>query len=143
MNRASTSPEPLSTPFTASLDGVTIRVAPAFLPGESEPEENKYFWAYTVEIENNRPTTITLRTRHWDIVDMAGGRTSVSGRGVVGQEPAIAPGGRFRYTSGAPLSHPSGMMRGHYDFDCASGVQLTIPIPAFSLDSPHDRARPS
>lgn len=141
MTRAT--PDPLPTPFQASHHGITIRVAPAFLEDESDPEEDRYFWAYTVEIENNRPATVTLRMRHWEIVDGAGGRSNVSGRGVVGQEPAIAPGARFRYTSGAPLAHPSGLMRGRYEFECATGETLSIPIPAFSLDSPHDRSRPS
>ncbi len=135
-------PIPIDTPFVADTDGIIVRVAPRFLPDESDPARHRFVWAYTVEIENRQAAPITLRTRHWELVDAVAGRQTVEGPGVVGQEPEIAPGRAFRYTSAAPLAAPSGLMRGHYMFDTASG-SLRVTIPTFSLDSPHERARPS
>lgn len=136
-------PIPLDTPYEAQTHGIVVRVAPRFLEDESTPDSHRFIWAYTVEIENRRAGPVTLRRRHWEIVDAAGHRQSVSGRGVVGQEPEIPPGSAFRYTSGAPLNGPSGMMRGVYEFETEDGTILEVLIPAFSLDSPHDSARPS
>ena len=135
-------PIPIDTPFVADTDGIIVRVAPRFLPDESDPARHRYVWAYTVEIENRRAAPVTLRTRHWELVDAIAGRQTVEGPGVVGQEPEIAPGRAFRYTSAAPLAAPSGLMRGHYMFDTSTG-SLRVTIPTFSLDSPHERARPS
>lgn len=135
-------PIPIDTPFVAETDSIIVRVAPRFLPDESDPARHRYVWAYTVEIENRQAAPVTLRTRHWELIDAVAGRQSVEGPGVVGQEPEIAPGRAFRYTSAAPLAAPSGLMRGHYMFDTSTG-SLRVTIPTFSLDSPHERARPS
>lgn len=137
-----TPPIPLDTPFQRETEGIVVRVAPRFLPDESDPARDRYVWAYTVEVENQRPAPVTLRTRYWELVDTVAGRQTVEGRGVVGQEPTIAPGAAFRYTSAAPLAAPSGMMGGHYMFETQEG-EMRVNIPAFSLDSPHERARPS
>lgn len=120
-----------------------IRVKPRFMHDESEPARHKYVWAYTVEVENLSETVWTLVTRHWEIIDAAGRKTIVDGEGVIGQQPVIEPGESFRYTSGAPLATPSGVMGGTYDFEGANGSRLTAEIPLFSLDSPYDTARPS
>lgn len=136
-------PIPLDTPFVIETDGVVVRVAPNFLADESRPEDSHYVWAYTVEVENRREEVVTLRRRFWEIIDARGHCQAVSGRGVVGQEPEIAPGGAFRYTSGAPLSAASGLMRGVYELERPNGELLNIAIPAFSLDSPHETSVPS
>ena len=120
-----------------------IRVKPRFMHDESEPARHKYVWAYTVEVENLSEPIWTLVTRHWEIIAAAGRKTLVDGEGVIGQQPGIEPGESFRYTSGAPLATPSGVMGGTYDFEGANGARLTAEIPLFSLDSPYDTARPS
>ena len=132
----------LETPFEAVTHGVIVRVAPKFLGEESEPDLNRFVWAYTVEIENNRSEDIQVRTRHWEIITSSGVRQEVNGRGVVGEEPLIPAGESYRYSSGCPLTSPSGIMRGFYGIETA-GRQFRVRIPAFSLDSPHDAARPS
>ena len=81
--------------------------------------------------------------RHWDIIDSQGRRQIVDGEGVVGQTPRLDPGDSFHYTSGAPLSAPSGMMGGVYTFEDDDGDELMARIPTFSLDSPFERSRPS
>lgn len=129
--------------YEAETDGVIVRVRPKFLHDESEPGRGRFVWAYTVEIENTSDTPWQLVSRHWLIIDSQGRRQVVDGEGVVGQQPVIGPGERFRYTSGAPLAAPSGVMGGSYDLVAPDGSTLSATIPHFSLDSPFERSRPS
>lgn len=129
--------------YEAITDGIAIRVVPRFMHDESSPVRGQFFWSYTVEIENLSDQVWTLTSRHWLIVDSAGRQQEVDGEGVVGQTPRLEPGESFRYTSGAPLSAPSGMMGGHYTFVADDGAGLIAKIPTFSLDSPYDQAQPS
>jgi ApaG protein len=134
---------PSTHEYEAITDGVRVRVRPRFMQEESSPARSRYIWSYTVEIENTSAHTWTLTTRHWDIIDSLGRRQIVDGEGVVGQTPSLAPGESFRYSSGAPLSSPSGMMSGIYTFVKDGGEELNARIPTFSLDSPYERSRPS
>ncbi|MDQ0392600.1 Co2+/Mg2+ efflux protein ApaG [Labrys monachus] len=118
---------------------IQVTVQPQFLPEESRPDEGRYFWAYTIEIVNRGPQTVQLRSRKWEITDERGRREEVRGAGVVGEQPVLDPGERFEYTSGCPLSTPSGVMVGTYQMVSDSGEAFDVDIPAFSLDSPHVR----
>ncbi len=142
---SATRPIPLDTPFTAETSGVIVRVVPTFLNGESSPAQRRFMWAYTVEVENGRPAAIILRRRSWEIIDSTGLRDLVEGEGVIGRQPEIAPGDAFRYTSGAPLSRPSGIMRGRYLMQDQGEEKFlfSVTIPTFSLDSPYEDALPS
>ena len=117
--------------------GVMVRVEPQFLPEESEPDDGHFVWAYTIEIENRRADPVQLMSRFWRITDENGLTQEVRGEGVIGQQPVIAPGQRFRYTSAAPLSAPSGVMGGAYSMQGAKGDIFDIDVPLFALDSPH------
>ena len=134
---------PAPPQYEAVTDGVRIRVRARFLHDESEPGRGKFMWSYTVDVENESDRTWTIVRRHWRIVDSAGRRQDVDGDGVIGQTPTLGPGERFSYTSGAPLSAPSGMMSGTYDLVDEDGAQLVATIPVFSLDSPYDQSLPS
>ncbi|MFO1033595.1 MAG: Co2+/Mg2+ efflux protein ApaG [Hyphomicrobiales bacterium] len=116
-----------------------VTVRPQFLPGRSNPDEDQFFWAYTITIENLSQGTAKLISRHWDITDARGHKQVVEGEGVVGEQPVLAPGEHFQYTSGCPLATPSGLMSGHYVMQGEAGQSFKITIPAFSLDSPHDK----
>lgn len=129
--------------YEAITDGVIVRVRPKFMHDESKPATGEYVWAYTVEIENGSDSTWQIMRRHWRIVDAEGRQQLVEGEGVVGQQPVLNPGEAFRYTSGAPLAAPSGVMTGAYDLETDDGASLTVEIPVFSLDSPYDQALPS
>ena len=48
----------------------------------------------------------------------------------------LKPGDKFEYTSGTPLSTPSGFMEGHYEMVTKNGLKFEAHIPKFSLDSP-------
>jgi ApaG protein len=108
-----------------------------FLPDQSDPEEERFFWAYTIEIVNLGHRTVQLMSRHWRITDAHGRLEEVRGPGVVGEQPILAPGGSFRYTSGCPLATSSGIMVGSYRFVDEAGRSFEAAIPAFSLDSPN------
>ena len=115
---------------------IRVRVTPAYLDDRSTPDENYYFWAYTVEIVNEGASTVQLKSRYWRIIDGSGRVEEVRGPGVVGQTPTLAPGEAFSYTSGCPLKTPSGFMSGTYRMIDRSGGSFDVAIPAFSLDSP-------
>lgn len=127
--------------YEAVTLGIRVRVLPEFRAEQSTPEENYYFWTYTVEIINEGAQPMHLRSRVWQITDTRGHREEVRGPGVVGQTPLIEAGERFRYTSGCPLRTPSGIMVGSYQMADATGRLHDIAIPAFSLDSPFTQRR--
>ena len=125
--------------YEAQTDGVVVRVTPTYLSQQSDPEAGRWVWVYAVEIENRRDEPVQLLTRHWIITDGLGRTEEVRGPGVVGEQPVIAPGKAHAYSSGCPLSTPSGMMVGSYGMIDASGALLEVAIPAFSLDSGQPR----
>lgn len=117
---------------------VIVRVEPEFLTEQSSPEDNRYIWAYTVEIENKGEEDLQVVKRYWRIADSTGQVQDVHGEGVVGEMPIVKPGEIFRYTSGAPLSAPSGIMLGSYGMKAHDGECYDVTIPTFALDSPFD-----
>lgn len=122
--------------YQAITRNIQVTVEPHFLPDESDPEEGKYFFAYSVEIANNGRAIVQVRTRHWTITDGRGHVDVVEGAGVVGEEPILHPGESFRYTSGCPLETPTGIMVGHYGVETLEGDTFKVDVPAFSLDAP-------
>ena len=125
--------------YEAVTNGVRVRVTPLYVEEQSAPDENYFFWSYTVEIANEGPIAVQLRTRQWLITDANGRKEVVRGPGVVGQTPLIPPGQSFTYTSGCPLSTASGIMSGSYQMQLPDGTFINVEIPGFSLDSPFTR----
>ncbi len=113
---------------------IEVVVTPRFIADKSSPENNYFFWAYTIAITNNGPDTVQLKTRHWRITDAGGRRPEVRGPGVVGEEPVLKAGESFEYTSGVPLQTPTGFKVGTYGMVSASGEHFDIDNTAFSLD---------
>jgi len=125
--------------FEQETGGMVVRVEPSFLPQESRPEENRFVWAYTIEIENRSEETVQLIARHWRITDENGFTQEVRRPGVVGEQPVIPPGRSFRYTSACPLAAPSGVMMGAYSMQRVDDRSaFDIAVPAFVLDSPYN-----
>ncbi len=125
--------------YKAVTRGISVTVTPRYLPEESSPEDNRYFFAYMVEIINTGLERVQLRARYWRITDEHGRVQEVRGAGVVGEEPVLGPGESYSYTSGCPLTTPSGTMEGSYAMETAAGETFDAAIPAFSLDMPRDR----
>jgi ApaG protein len=115
-----------------------VSVEPIFLEDESDPDDNKFLWAYHITIENRGNETVQLISRHWHIIDAKGRVREVEGAGVVGEQPVLEPATRFEYTSGVPLDTPSGFMRGTYRMRSAKGENFDIGIPTFALGSPYE-----
>ena len=124
--------------YSQTTRDITVTVHPMFLEDQSSPAENHYVWAYRVRIENRSAETVQLMHRHWKITDALGRMQEVQGAGVVGEQPVLEPGGSYEYTSGTPLSTPSGIMMGSYQMETGDGQTFDVGIPAFSLDSPHE-----
>jgi ApaG protein len=124
--------------FTEVTQEVRVSVRAFYLEDQSQPDQSHYVWAYRVSIENEGQRTVQLLRRSWLITDGMGREQKVHGPGVVGEQPVLEPGESFEYTSGTPLSTPSGFMRGTYHMvERDSGEEFDVAIPAFSLDSPH------
>jgi ApaG protein len=122
--------------YRAVTRRIEVTVEPNFLPDRSSPERSRYFWSYTIVITNTGDETVQLRTRRWIITDATGRQQEVRGEGVIGEQPVIAPGEHFEYTSGVPLSTASGFMTGSYEMESETGERFEIEVPTFSLDSP-------
>ncbi|OWJ55902.1 Co2+/Mg2+ efflux protein ApaG [Inquilinus limosus] len=127
--------------YTAETRAIEVSVEPVYLEDQSSPDENHYVWAYHVRIANHGAERVQLRSRYWRITDEFGRVQEVRGPGVVGVEPVIEPGKVFQYTSGAPITTPSGIMVGTYQMETPAGERFDVAIPAFSLDSPHRTIR--
>jgi ApaG protein len=122
--------------YSATTRQIKVSVRVEYSAERSEPSDNKYFWIYAIEIVNQGARTVQLTHRHWKITDGHGRLEEVRGPGVVGEQPTLAPGQRFPYTSGCPLTTASGIMVGSYRMVDEEGQAFDVDIPAFSLDSP-------
>lgn len=128
----------LENMYDHKTDDILVSVEPYYLDEQSTPEDGHFVWAYSVKIENHGPETVQLINRYWRITDAHGATREVRGTGVVGEQPVLKPGQTFEYTSGAPLTTPSGIMVGSYEMRNDAGRVFDVAIPAFSLDSPYD-----
>lgn len=115
---------------------ITVQVQSQFVPEQSDPAQRQYFFAYTVRITNSGQQPAQLISRHWVITDGNNERQEVRGLGLVGQQPLLAPGETFEYTSGCPLGTPVGSMRGSYLCVGEDGRPFDADIPEFVLAMP-------
>ncbi|MFS8063604.1 MAG: Co2+/Mg2+ efflux protein ApaG [Luteimonas sp.] len=113
-----------------------IDVATRYLDEQSEPEQDRYVFAYTIRIRNNGKVPARLLGRHWVITDANGKVEEVTGEGVVGEQPWLRPGDDFCYTSGAVLETHLGTMHGSYEMLADDGTRFDAPIPEFILSVP-------
>ena len=125
--------------YSATTRDIEVQVEPFCLEDRSDPAANRYVWAYRVTIDNQSDEFVQLLSRYWHITDGDGRVEEVRGPGVVGDQPELEPGDSYQYTSGCPLSTPSGSMVGRYTMRNARGELFDIAIPAFSLDLPGGR----
>jgi len=123
--------EPYMKPYDLS-----ISVTPQYLAEQSDPDKNQFVFAYTVRITNNGQHAAQVISRHWVITDAGQNVQEVRGLGVVGQQPLLAPGASFEYTSGCPLPTPFGTMKGSYHCVGDNGIPFEAEIPEFVLAMP-------
>jgi ApaG protein len=120
----------------AHTEGVRVAVQSIHIPERSFPEEDRYFFAYSIVIENHSEIPVRLTHRHWIITDARGQVERVDGPGVVGETPRMEPGQGFQYTSFCPLSTAFGTMEGTYDMRRDDGSVLEVAVPQFVLATP-------
>lgn len=116
---------------------IRVSVVSEYAPSRSAPSDSQWFFLYTITISNEGPDTVQLLTRHWVITDGAGKIEEVRGPGVVGQQPTLAPGENFTYTSGCPLTTPFGTMQGSYQMVTTDGEPFDVTIAPFTLSEPY------
>jgi ApaG protein len=114
-----------------------VHVESQYDPTRSRPQQNQWFFLYTVRIANESAVTVQLVSRHWIITDATDHVEEVRGPGVVGEQPVLAPGQSFEYTSGCPLTTPFGTMHGTYQMVTSRGERFDAQIAVFTLSEPH------
>ena len=131
-------PEPLRTPTSEAVtNNVRVEVESQYSAERSQPFQNRWFFHYTVRITNEGDDTVQLLSRQWFITDATGHTEEVSGPGVVGEQPVLAPGESFVYTSGCPLKTSNGVMRGTYSMVTEGGDHFDVEIAPFALQEPY------
>lgn len=120
-----------------SLPRIQIQVQTQYVEAQSNPELARYIFAYTIAIQNHSTETVQLLSRRWLITDANGKQISVEGDGVVGQQPFIAAGDEYTYSSGTALDTPLGVMQGQYIMHDAQGKEFVVEIEPFRLAVPN------
>ena len=115
---------------------IDINVVTSFVPEQSEVDNDRFVFAYTITIHNSGAEAAELLNRHWLITDANGKTQEVRGEGVVGQQPYLKPGESYQYTSGTVLDTPVGSMQGEYEMVRDDGTRFLAPIEPFSLAYP-------
>jgi ApaG protein len=117
----------------AVTNHIRVEVLSRHSPENSRPQQNEWVFQYTVRITNQGLETVQLISRHWIITDGEGHTEEVQGPGVVGEQPVLAPGESYKYSSWCPLKTPAGVMRGTYQMLSADGNGFDIEIAPFGL----------
>ena len=115
---------------------IEVRPIPQFIPDQSDPENGRYVFSYTISIRNTGRIAAQLISRHWVITDANNAVQEVRGLGVVGHQPLLQPGESFEYTSGTAMATPVGTMRGSYQMVAEDGNKFDADIPVFTLSMP-------
>lgn len=115
---------------------IAIEATTQYLPEQSDPEAERYFFAYNITVTNVGSVAAQLISRHWIITDAEGKVEEVRGLGVIGHQPMLKPGESFEYSSGCPLATPVGTMRGSYQMVAEDGTRFEAPIAEFILAMP-------
>jgi len=121
---------------TENEHNITVEVVTDYIEGQSEPDNERYVFSYTITIRNEGGEAAQLLSRHWLITDANGNVQEVKGEGVVGEQPHLKPGEGFQYTSGAMITTPVGSMQGTYQMVTDQGDEFDTEIPAFTLAIP-------
>ena len=122
--------------MTDPKHNITVRAQVEFVPDQSDANNRRYVFAYTITITNTGTVAAQLVSRHWIITDAESHVQEVKGEGVVGEQPMLNPNESFEYTSGAAIATPVGTMRGSYQMVARDGVSFDAPIPEFTLAMP-------
>lgn len=123
-------PAPVSEAIT---EGIRVEVLSRHVPENSRPQQGEWVFQYTIRITNQGSETVQLISRHWIITDALDHVKEVKGPGVVGEQPVLAPGQSFKYSSWCNLETPTGMMHGTYEMALGDGSHFDVVIAPFGL----------
>lgn len=127
-------PRPQPAPISEAITrNIRVEVLSRYSPEHSQPLNDDFVFQYTVRITNQGEKTVQLVSRHWVITDGLDRIREVKGQGVVGEQPVLAPGESYKYSSWCPLKTPTGMMHGTYQMVDPDGGQFDIEIAPFAL----------
>ena len=115
---------------------ISINARTSFIPEQSDVDNGRYVFAYTITITNTGNVGAQLISRHWIITDAENHVQEVRGLGVVGEQPFLKPNESFEYTSGTAIATQVGTMSGTYQMVAEDGVSFDAPIPEFTLSIP-------
>ncbi|MCX7209257.1 MAG: Co2+/Mg2+ efflux protein ApaG [Burkholderiales bacterium] len=115
---------------------LTVTVHTQYLEDQSDPDNARFVFAYSVTMKNTGTVAAQVISRHWVITDANDHVEEVQGLGVVGYQPLLKPGEQFEYTSGTSLVTPQGTMHGEYFCVAEDGEQFEAKIPEFVLSLP-------
>ncbi|MGE8503834.1 uncharacterized protein affecting Mg2+/Co2+ transport [Ectopseudomonas oleovorans] len=115
---------------------IDVSVTTRYLAAQSQPEQNRYAFSYTVTVVNNGELPAQLLSRHWIITDGDGRVQEVRGAGVIGQQPHIEPGASHTYSSGTVMATQVGIMQGSYQMLAEDGKRFDATIAPFRLAVP-------
>jgi ApaG protein len=115
---------------------IAVTAHSTYLPDQSDEEDDRYVFAYTIRITNTGTVTAQVVSRHWIITDADNQVQEVRGMGVVGEQPVLKPGDTFEYSSGSSIPTAVGTMRGSYQLVAEDGTRFEVPIPEFALSVP-------
>ena len=115
---------------------IDISVRVNYLAEQSDEDDARFVFAYTITLTNAGDTTVQLVSRHWIITDADQHVQEVRGKGVVGEQPVLKPGQSFEYSSGTVLASQVGTMQGSYQMVTEDGTEFDAPIPMFVLSVP-------
>lgn len=119
------------------MNTVVVRAKPQYLPEQSNPDEQRFVFAYTILISNESDQPVQLLHRYWLVTDGNGQTQEVYGEGVIGEQPVIEPNGTYVYTSGTVSPTEVATMQGYYDMTTAAGERFRADIPVFTLAVPN------
>ena len=119
---------------TLTTYGIKVSVQTHYRPEYSNPDNDQFYFAYQITIENHSSRTVQLKRRKWVIHDSLATVKEVRGDGVVGKQPVLAPGESFEYESYCPLTSDVGKMGGIFFMeDTTEHEFIEVKIPEFLL----------
>ena len=121
---------------TGNKYDIAVATRTTYIADQSDPDNGRHVFAYTIRITNTGSVAAQLISRHWIITDASNHVQEVKGLGVIGEQPLLQPGESFEYTSGSVIATPVGTMLGSYQMQAADGTQFDATIPEFTLSMP-------
>jgi ApaG protein len=118
-------------------NGFRVSVDTHYRNESSDPTQNYFLFSYHISIQNNTAYNCKLLRRYWFITESTGEIREVEGTGVVGEQPFLAPGASFDYSSSCHFNTEIGKMVGHFlMINLETGNTFIVDVPEFQMTAP-------